>query len=202
MSGAREFGVVLSRPCLAGTHGAGRQGDDGMIFIGEPVLREPAADLPGSVSSVRATAIRSGSSHPSAAPMRPSDQSCVAVCFRRSARRSAEPKRNSPAKPVRRRIRRAKGASAAFHLRDITMACPYCSLCSRLASFRWQGEAESSAWQIDHDSAPDAGHIVGERRAQRAADDIDAAGQGFSRAAVSPPNGSGRNRRSRHRERL
>ena len=76
---------------------------------------------------------------------------------------------------------------------------PGAAFCRRVAAgARHQAAARGRSATI---AAPHARHVVGERRAQRAADDIDRPLGRLRRATASRPNGSGRNPRSRHRGR-
>jgi hypothetical protein len=47
------------------------------------------------------------------------------------------------------------------------------ALAQPTGKFSLQSHAKSPAWQIGDDRLPDAGHVVGEGRAQRIADDVD-----------------------------
>ena len=84
----------------------------------------------------------------------------------------SRPKRTSPAKPVRNGMPASNGASAAFHLRDITSAWPVMSFAQPAGELALQCEAEAPPRQVDDDRLAHARHVVGQGRAQRAADDI------------------------------
>ena len=175
---------MSDRPGFAVADRAGRQRDDRPGVRRKLALRAPALDLLAPAPSIRAAAIPPAAPRPSAAPARPSGRSCAAACARPQRTSLSRPKRISPTKPVRSGMPARKGASAAFHLRDMIKRLAVTRRAQLRRRAALEREAEPPARQIGDDRLAQARHVVGERRAQRTRDHVDRALGRLARATA------------------